>query len=510
VLPALSPPAIASPERRLAPAALANAALLGAWLALHAPALRWLGAHFARSPWQAGLLLAALALLARGVRREALAVFAEPPRPAALQLALAGGAAIGTLVLDRTVDISILAAALFGLGTYGLAGLYLDRDRFRRALPAALLLIALLPFQDQAEAYIGFSARVATARVVGDLLAALGFGAPPVETILVLENGTAHVDIPCSGLRSLWTGLLFLLAATCLLRRRIGARWALVGLFHAALLAGENMARVAAVVLLAAGLGLRRAADVIHVPLGVLGFALACAATLALLRRVVPEADSGAPDPRSEPARPVRRARRSEGDRRRPWIAPALAAFFVALAAVHVRRPAAAAPPAPPRLELPAAFHARPLPLAVAEADLFRRWGGAADKRRVRLGDHEGTLLAVFSRSWRAHHAPEICLAGSGVRIENLRDVALEDGAAVRVAAADGGRRTAIYWFQSPARTTGDLAARIWDEIGGGERRWVQISLLIDAPIAIESPEGRALVRTIHAAAARALHEEIP
>jgi exosortase O len=482
-------------------AVAANAALVGAWLGLHASTLRWLGAHFAGSPLHAGLLVVALALLARGVGPRAGAgevarALSRRPRAAAVPLALVVLAALGFLVVERRLDVSILSALLFGVGSYGLAGLYVDGDRFRRALPAALLLIALLPFGDQADTYLGFTARVATARVVAAALAACGQGALPVETILILENGAAHIDVPCSGVRSLWTGLLFFLAATCLLRRRLGARWALIGILLAASLLVENLARVAAVVLLAAGLGLRRAAEVIHAPLGVLGFALACGLALALLRRFVPAVDEGA----AAAARP----RRARG------LAPLLAGSLLALTALHARRPAAAAPPPPPRLALPGALVAQALPLTVGETDLFRRWGGAADKRRFRLGEHEGTLLAVFSRSWRAHHAPEVCLAGSGVRVEDLHDLALDAGAVVRVAAADGGRRTAVYWFQSPSRTTGDLAARIWDDVSGRERRWVQISLLIDAPLAIESPEGRALVDSIRGAAALALAQERP
>ena len=484
-----------------APAVAANAALLGAWLVLHASTLRWLGAHFSGSPLHAGLLVVALALLARGVGPKAgaaqvVAALSRAPRAAPAPLALVGFAALGFVLVERRLDVSILSATLFGLGGYGLAGLYVDRDRFRRALPSALLLVALLPFGDQADTYVGFSARVATARVVAAVLAACGQGALPVETILILENGAAHIDVPCSGVRSLWTGLLFFLAATCLLRRRIGARWALVGILHAALLLVENLVRVAVVVLLAAGLGLRGVAEVVHAPLGVLGFALACALSLALLRRFVPAVEDG--------AAPAERRRGSRA------LAPALAGCLLALTLVHARRPAAAAPPPPPHLELPATMEARALPLTVGETDLFRRWDGAADKRRLRVGDREGTLLAVFSRSWRAHHAPEVCLAGSGVRVEDLHELSLDAGAVVRVAAADGGRRTAVYWFQSPSRTTGDLAVRIWDDVSGRERRWVQISLLIDAPLAIESPEGRALVDAIRAAAARALAEERP
>ena len=103
-----------------------------------------------------------------------------------------------------------------------------------------------------------------------------------------------------------------------------------------------------------------------------------------------------------------------------------------------------------------------------------------------------------------------MCLAGSGVHVEGLRAVSVGGDDTVRVAAADGGRRTVVYWFQSPARTTGDLAARVWEDVSGHERRWVQVSILVDAPLDVESPEGRALVTDLRAAVARALTEEHP
>lgn len=51
-----------------------------------------------------------------------------------------------------------------------------------------------------------------------------------LDTILILENGVSQIDLPCSGVKSLWTGLLFLLAATWLERRPLNLRWLLTGL----------------------------------------------------------------------------------------------------------------------------------------------------------------------------------------------------------------------------------------------------------------------------------------
>lgn len=482
------------PSPRERPALLAHAALVAAWLFLHAPGLAWIGRHFARSPLHAGIVLVAAALLLRGAGLSAFrgALERRPPRAA---VALLAASALAFTLCERRLGTSTLSALLLGLGAYGLVGLHLDAERFRRALPGALLLVVLLPFGEQVDTYLGFAARALTARVVASLLAALGHPAMPVETLLVLENGVAHVDVPCSGARSLWTGLLFFLAATAVLGRAPGPRWLLAGLAHLALLLVENLVRVAALTLLAVALRVPRAAEIVHAPIGILGFALACATTLALLRRFVP-----APVPAPIPAPPPDR---------HP-LAPALAAALLLLALV--RTPAAAHAASPPsfHLDLGPTIAADPLPLTVAEEDLFRRWGGAADKRAFRAGAHRGSLLAVKSRSFRAHHPPEICLASSGVSIAGLHAVPLGGGDDVRVAAADGGRRTAIYWFQSPTRVTADLAARIWSEASFGERRWVQVSIIVDAPLSLPSPEGLALVATVRAAVARALAEESP
>jgi len=254
-------------------------------------------------------------------------------------------------------------------------------------------------------------------------------------------------------------------------------------------------------VLVAVALGWRGLAEVLHAPIGVLGFALACAITLALLRRLPAMTTMTAMT--AMPA--ITAAVPAPAPRATPWLAPVLASLLCLAALAHARRPVPAADGWRPTLALPAALGSQPLPLTTAESDLFRRHGGVAEKRRVRLGDREATVLAVFSRSFRAHHPPEVCLAGAGVHVDHLGDVALGPDAGVRLASLDGGRRAAVYWYQSPTRTTGDLLARIADEIAGRERRWAQISILVDGPLSLAVPEDRALVDAIRAAAAHAL-----
>ena len=216
----------------------ANAALAGVWLALYRPVFDYLATVFTREDFRTNqlVLIGILVLIALQMRGNA----ARPRLDAAPQLRwpaflLVLGASIGFLVAERFLDVNSLSATLFGLATYGLLGLWMQPARWRSGLPAALLLIGVLPFGDHLQTFVGYPMRIATAGIVRDGLAAAGVHSVGVDTILVFENGISQVDVPCSGVKSLWTGMLFLLAATWIQRKPINARWLLVAAIFAGL-----------------------------------------------------------------------------------------------------------------------------------------------------------------------------------------------------------------------------------------------------------------------------------
>ena len=159
-------------------------------------------------------------------------------------LALALGCSILYLLVERYLDVNTLSGTLCGLATYGLLGLWLRPARWRHGLPAALLLIGTLPFGDHLQTFVGYPMRLAAAGIVRDGLQAMGVTSIGTDTILVFENGVSQVDLPCSGIKSLWTGTLFLLAAAWLEGRPINRRW-LIGLpLFAGLLFAANVLRI--------------------------------------------------------------------------------------------------------------------------------------------------------------------------------------------------------------------------------------------------------------------------
>jgi exosortase O len=356
--------------------------------------------------------------------------------------------AVGVAVFGRALSMELVGAAFAVIGTYGLLGAWLSPEAWRAARAPALLAVLALPLAPHLDLFVGFPLRLLTATAVHHALGAAGVHAIATETVLEIEGTTAHVDVPCGGVRSLSTGLIVLLAAASIEGRPVGRRFFGIVTAQSTVLVVANAVRVLTLVLLTAVAGRPAVADLVHVPLGLAGFGLACGLGVGLLRLL-----------------PERAARPSTGS------VPhgALAVLVVALAFVPVPRSAPAV--AAPVVTLPG----EPLPLGEAEARFFAGLGVTVDERTFE-GPVPGVVAVVPSADWRAQHPPEWCLAAAGVRVGRIRTM-LVGGEAVRVASA--GDHTAIWWFQSRDRATDDLAVRVWHGVLDPDEPWVLVSLLL-------------------------------
>jgi exosortase O len=354
--------------------------LLGLWLALFAPLLGWLATvPFSHANYRLNLLLlvGVAGLVLGRWRREAgvgRPLLRRTPRRSLAAAGLLLGCAAAYVAVDHGLRLHTLAAILFGLGSYGLLGLFLEAAAWRAALGSALLFIAVLPFGAHGNSYLGLGVRLLCAHLVQGALSGLSIGAVSAQTILVLENGIAHIDVPCSGLRSLWAGGLFYLLATWALRRQTGLRWALGGLLLLGLLVAANAVRVLLLVVLELHLKLHGVGEVLHLPRGVIGFLFACGAALLYLYGL----------PAHDPAATGLQAPVGEAAPR--WFVPALAAALLGLCFAHTRRPADLDPHQHPRIEFPAELAPQPVPLDAGEVSLFSRFGARAEKWRLRDG----------------------------------------------------------------------------------------------------------------------------
>lgn len=479
----LMPADTATPVARAARIGL-NAVLAGLWLWLYRAIFGYLGVIFSREDFRTNqvVLLGVIVLIVIQIRqghvRFRLDALPHLHRPA-LGLALVGS--ILYLGVERYLDVNTLAASLFGLASYGLLGLWLQPSQWRKGLPAALLLIGALPFGEHMQTFIGYPLRILTAAIVRDGLAAAGVAPIGIDTVLILENGVSKVDLPCSGIRSLWTGALFLIAATWIMRRSLDLKWLLIALIMAGLLFIANLARVGVLVVVGQVAGWHLAAEILHVPLGVLGFGAVCAAVVKLLQWA-----GGAPGATLETPPDLSRANPSLPALSRPaWLVPALLVSFVIMGLSYTPRPAVGLSQSPPAWNFPAGLITEPMPLTPTEFDWLVRDGAeSADRHRFEWRGISGSMILITSQTWRAHHRPERCFEVYGLSLDDSHTHLVGPDFPVRYISLGNGKgrnlRSATYWFQSTGHTTDDYATRIWADLPPDRERWVLVSILFD------------------------------
>jgi exosortase O len=493
----------------------ANAVILGLWLWLYRPVFDYLAIIFSREDFRTNqlVLVGVFVLIAIQVRKGHLrSRFDAAPQLYVPALILALGGSALYLAVERFLDVNTVSASLFGLASYGLLGLWMQPRRWRQGLPAALLLIGALPFGEHMQTFIGYPMRILTAAIVRDGLAAAGVSSIGIDTILVLENGVSQVDLPCSGVKGLWTGMLFLIAATWIERRRFNLRWLLTALVFASLLFTANLARVGVLVVVGQVSGWWLVTEMLHVPLGVLGFVAACAAAVALLRlqRPISQDAWDAHDEFDATGAEGRRTNDALPALARPiWLAPALATAILGMALVYVPRPQTGLAQPPPAWEFPAGLVTEPVPLKPDEIEWMTRDGAeSADRQRFEWRGITGSMILVTSTTWRAHHRPERCFEVYGLSLDDSRPHLVTPAFPVRfVSLSDDGHvlLSATYWFQSADRTTDDYATRIWADLAPERERWVLVTILFDGVHDPQATDIQALYTALHDAVAHSL-----
>ncbi len=467
-------------------------AIGASWLYFNRVPFQWLATSICDvSPFNGVILVAGALLLAfLGWRyRQSIEL---TPGLHRLPLALMLGCGCASMATQWLVSLTQLPVGLFLLGSYGLLGLWLAPSVWRRGLPVGIAIACLLPFGVQFSTGIGAPARIATAHVVEWILHQWQISAISAGDVIVLDTGVAYVDLPCSGLKSMWTGTLFLLAATWLEGRQIGLRWLGVGLANLGFLAIANTARVLILTILIYVLHQPAWAEILHVPMGLMGFVMASLLTWGLLRFVPTRAAQSATNYRIDRVVKVLNWR-SLG---------ALAGLLLVLAIVPMPQPERAiAAPDLSRLQWLAPMQTQTLALNPQERKFFASYPGVTTrKQQFQYGDLTGTSVVVASPTWQAHHSPELCLAAIGYKVAPVFQRVITPEVTARWLSLDDGRRSAIYWFQSATRTTDDFMSRFWDEVFRRETRWTMVSVVFDRADAPDAPAVQAFIEQTHAA----------
>lgn len=427
-----------------------------------------------------------------------------------LSLVLIGSASF--LLAERFLDINTLSASLFGLATYGLIGLWISPRRWLGGLPAALLLIGTLPFGDHLQTFVGYPMRIATARIIQEGLGAAGISSVGVDTILVLENSLAQVDIPCSGIKSLWTGMLFLIAATWIERCTINLRWFGTAVLMGILLFLANVARVTTLVLVGQVAGWELLAELIHVPVGVLAFGVVCTITLLFIKNL------GSSELHFHPTVAQQSQEDDSRDLKRPvWLAPLLAVCIAGMALAYTPRPQPVMAQDSinwvfsPELQV----QVDPLPprlfawVTKGGAEFADRWNFSWQGDS---GEINGSMMFLTSKTWRGQHRPERCFEVQGIAVETSQTVLFDnDFTARQLIVTDGiNQVTALYWLQIDHRAMDDFATRIWSDLASERQPWVLVTISMDDVYPPESATVRSVAELVRTAIANSLEGGLP
>lgn len=487
----------ARPEDQRWQVILSAWAIAASWLYLNGSVLNWLAQTLQEISVFNGLMLGAggLLLLALGVYYRQQIQFSAPTLRA-LPLVLLLGCGAGAIATRWLVALEQLPVVLFLLGTYSLLGLFLSPATWRKGLPVGVAIACLFPFGVQFSTGLGAPARVLTAHVVEWVLRLWHVPAISTEDIILLDTGVAYVDTPCSGLKSMWTGTLFLLAATWLEGRQMGLRWLLVGVTNLGLLAIANTARIITLVILTHVLHQPNLAEIMHVPLGLMGFVVASLMTWGLLRWIPRQRNIVHSQPvHSE----IKQSRFSTLK-----ASLVIIASILALTLIPDPQEITTSTLDLSKLQWSTSIQAQPVGLNSYEQKFFASYPSVTtQKQRFQFQGLTGSLVLVASPTWQAHHAPELCLTAFGYHIDQMVGKALTPAVTGRWLTLDGGQKTSVYWFQSATETTDDFFVRFWGEVFRKDSAWTLVSVVFDQSHSTDEPAVLSFLTLIHDALAQ-------
>jgi len=250
--------------------------------------------------------------------------FGGPDKPLSLPAVILA-ASCGLLSILTFPILQQLSASFAILGAYGFFTTLsrvstsswrttlsrVSTSSWRKGLVMAGLTALALPFALVPGTGMGFYLRLLTADAAAQILAMIGHASLGAHDVLIFDNGIAQVDLPCSGLKSLFTGTGFFFVASLIMGREVNLKWMIgyavfAGLLivantlrvnlkwmigyavFAGLLIVANTLRVTLLIWVSEILEYRDIAETIHMPLGVMLFCLVCTCAVFILIKLAP------------------------------------------------------------------------------------------------------------------------------------------------------------------------------------------------------------------------------
>lgn len=463
--------------------------LLMAMALLFSPVFDWAWRQIARADRQYHVLVSIffIALCVYRFIQEKQAIHFARKNPRATLLVCV--ACTAYLLNQQFLQLNAVSVALFLLCCFGLLGHFVSAQTWRSCLIPLLLAMLVLPFEGYLDIFLGFPMRLLSAGMAVDVLQALRIATVSSDTVLLIDNRAAIVDIDCSGIKGFWIGSIFFCAITWIERYRFNLRWFLIAALAACLLFAGNVVRIVALVVLDLVLDKAELAQLLHESLGLISFAAVLFLSWQLLRMYGARHNTTTRALQSVTSIPYT----DSGVSKTTGVLCALLMGFGLSQAQHVK-PAQASELPNWTFEL-AERQFVPKALNPIETQFFMDNGASAFKLAGSIESagiaYEASVLVVLSTQWKSQHIPEHCYVAQGFDITSSRVLKLNESQAL----ADASFRqlqlvkpsdefntkqqfTSDYWFQSISTTTVNYSRRVLSQISNPHEPWAMVSVL--------------------------------
>ncbi len=434
-------------------------------LYLFSSPLAWYGRQLVIDPFK-GFVLALLPFICL-IRLKSLKL--PRPRFSLSSTLLFGMSVTAYLINENYLAVHIFSAALCIVAFYGLLGMVLSKKQWKGLFIPFGLVVLLLPFEGYLDIYLGFPLRLLCAEWAGDVLQVFGFSFMSNESIILIEDKAAIVDLGCSGIKGLWAGSIFFLFLSIIEGYSVCWRWFAVGVGFLCCLLMANVFRIVVLVFLGLVANLASLADLIHLSLGLLGFSISC--LLAWMGMKLTRPNPGCEKDQVE----------EEGSQS---ITAQILIIVGLLFALWLHKPYQ--PLAPLRtynFSLPDELKPTIVQLTDVERNFFRNNHASTQKLKFDFDGTTGSVLIVSSNYWKGQHEPRNCYLGQGHSVDFEGSWLLTNDTVVRFLQIDNGSKTGAYWFQSLAQVTPDYSSRVFGGIFHPQNIWVMVSILWNHPV---------------------------
>ena len=304
-------------------------------------------------------------------------------------------------------------------------------------------------------------------------------------------------------MKSLWMGTVFLLGATWLENRRLGLRWLAVAIANIFFLMIANLVRVLTLVLIVEVWQQKQIAEILHLPLGVIGFIFSGILTWILLQKVPRHSNLELRIQNSELLASKGSSISTINSNQQTinlnlnW----LLVIVFSLGIIGQVKPTPSPLMTLKSIDLPPEIVTETLALSPAETNFFDNPANPlVQKMRFQSDNLSGSMLIVASDTWHSHHPPELCFVGNGFKVDNMDSTVINNSIHARWLSLQNGDLSATYWFQSPQETTDNFISRIWEDITRNDQTWVLVSVLFDDSLNSSNSEVQNLANNLYQA----------